>query len=120
PGGQLLEAISVAARELQKREDAVPVIVVLSIGGIEHISVSDTQVLEEVRKSRAIMHVISVASSAMRTARAGQAEPAATDAVSQQRAALAESEQFAGASDLNNVLDRGPAQSGGRRQEVVT
>jgi hypothetical protein len=120
PGGQLLSAISGALVELLKREDAAPVLLVLSVGGVEHISIPDDQVLEELRKSRAVMHVISIAGTAMRTARTGQAEPVATDAVSQQRAALAESEQFAGASDLNNVLDRGPAQSGGRRQEVLT
>jgi hypothetical protein len=120
PSGQLLEAISSAAIEFQKREDARPVILVLSVGGVEHTSLSSDRVLDELRKSRAVMSVISVHGNAMRTAPSGQDAPAATDNISQQRAALAASEQFDGATDLNNVLDRGPSQSGGRRQEVIT
>ena len=120
PGGQLLEAISSAAVEFQKREDARPVLLVLSVGGVEHTSVPGGRVLDELRKSRAVMSVVSVQGNAMRTTPPGQNAPAATDNISQQRAALAASEQVDGASDLNNVLDRGPAQSGGRRQEVIT
>ena len=67
PRGQLLEAISSAALEFQKREDARPVLLVLSVGGVEHTSVPGDRVLDELRKSRAVMSVISVHGNAMRT-----------------------------------------------------
>ena len=94
-----------------------PVLLVLSVGGVEHTSLPGDRVLEDLRKSRATMVVVSTTRAASRA----QDEPAQpTNNISQERAALAASEEFYGASDLNNVLDRGPSQSGGRRQEVIT
>ena len=67
------------------------------------------------------MFVISVKGSVFAAASPGQDAPAGTpNNITQQRAALAESEESSGARDLNTVLDRGPVQSGGQQRVVIT
>jgi VWFA-related protein len=102
-GGQLLEGIYEAARELKRREAPRAVIVALTVGGEEHSSVQAHDVLEELRQSGASLHVFSVASSALRTTRQ----------VTKPSALLEEN------LNLNEVLGDGPRQSGGRRDEIV-
>ena len=59
-GGQLLEGISEAAIELKKREAERPIIIALTVGGEEHSTVNSDHVLDQLRKSGAILHVFSV------------------------------------------------------------
>ena len=102
-GGQLLEGISEAALELRKREATRPVIIALTVGGQEHGTVTSNVVLDQLRKSGAVLHVFSVASSAIRA-------PVAATAP---RDLLQENMH------LNRVLGDGPKQSGGTHQQIV-
>ena len=102
-GGQLLEGISEAALELRKREATRPVIIALTVGGEEHSTVNSDHVLDQLRKSAAILHVFSVERSALRS----------TVATSNPKDLLQENMH------LNRVLGDGPKQSGGRHQSIV-
>jgi hypothetical protein len=57
-GGQLLEGISETAKELQERKAPRPVIVALTVGGEEHSTVPAHHVLEQLRTSGAVLHVV--------------------------------------------------------------
>ena len=102
-GGQLLEGISEAALELRKREAKRPVIIAFTVGGQEHGTITSDLVLDQLRKSGAVLHVFSVASSAIRA-------PVTATAP---RDLLQENMH------LNRVLGDGPKQSGGRHQQIV-
>ena len=102
-GGQLLQSILDAARELDKREAARPIIVALTVPGEEHSTVPAHYVLSALRDSGAALHVISVANSASRQ----------MAAITKPSALLEEN------LNLGEVLGDGPKQSGGRRQEIV-
>lgn len=102
-GGQLLEGIFETAKDFQKRSAPRPVIVVLTVGGEEHSTLPAHHVLEELRKSGALLHVIATSSSALRP----------TAPVSRPGALLEEN------MNLSEVLGDGPKQSGGRREEIV-
>ena len=102
-GGQLLEGISEAAIELTKREAERPIIIALTVGGEEHSTVNSDHVLDQLRKSGAILHVFSVERSALRST-VNAANP---------RDLLQENMH------LNRVLGDGPKQSGGRHQSIV-
>ena len=102
-GGQLLEGISEAARELDKLEVARPVIIALTVGGQEHSTVKSDEVLDRLRRSGAALHVFSVATSAIRAPVAAQAP----------RDLLQENMH------LQRVLGDGPKQTGGRIQQIV-
>ena len=66
-GGYLLDAIQESARTLQRREAARPVIVVLALEGTEYSNVASDKVLESVRESRAIVHVLSIGKPTLKT-----------------------------------------------------
>jgi hypothetical protein len=102
-GGQLLEGISEAAVELRRREAQRPVIIALTVGGEEHSTVNSDLVLDQLRKSGAILHVFSVESSALRST-----------VVAQRPSALLQENMH-----LSRVLGDGPKQSGGRHQSIV-
>lgn len=102
-GGQLLEGIAETARDFQKRRTLRPVIVALTVGGEEHSTLPAHHVLDELRKSGAALHVISVTNSALRS----------TVAVQKPAALLGEN------LNLGEVLGEGPKQSGGSRGEIV-
>jgi VWFA-related protein len=102
-GGQLLEAISEAARELRRREARRPIIVALTVGGEEHSTIDAQLVLDQLKQSGAALHVISVASSALRVTRA----------ITRPSDLLGEN------LNLSEVLGDGPKQSGGRHEEIV-
>jgi hypothetical protein len=102
-GGQLLEGISEAARELDRLEAVRPVIIALTVGGQEHSTVRSDDVLDQLRKSGAALHVFSVAGSAIR-APVTAAAP---------RDLLQENMH------LQRVLGDGPKQSGGRNEQIV-
>ena len=102
-GGQLLEGIYETARDLERRKTDRAVIVVLTVGGEEHSSLPAHHVLDQLRKSGAALHVVSVSSSALRS----------MAAVDKPSALLGEN------LNLNEVLGDGPKQSGGVRSEIV-
>lgn len=102
-GGQLLEGIAETARDFGKRPARRGIIVALTVGGEEHSTLPARHVLDELRKSGAALHVISVTSSALRS----------TVAVQRPSALLGEN------LNLSEVLGEGPKQSGGRRDEIV-
>lgn len=102
-GGQLLEGISEAAIELHRREAPRPVIIALTVGGEEHSTATAHHVLDQLRRSGAILYVFSVANSALRS----------TVAVQRPSALLQEN------LNLQKVLGDGPKQSGGRHMEIV-
>ena len=102
-GGQLLEGILQSAIDLRKREAQRGVIVVLTVGGEEHSTVRADFVLDEIVRSGAILHVVSVARSALRST-----VPITT------AASLLEENL-----NLQEVLGEGPKQSGGRIVESV-
>jgi VWFA-related protein len=66
-GGYLLDAIQESARTLVRREAVRPVIVVLALEGTEYSNVAAGQVLQDVRRSGAIVHVVSVGKPGMKT-----------------------------------------------------
>jgi hypothetical protein len=102
-GGQLLEGISEAARELHKVEAKRPIIIALTVGGEEHSTVNSDFVLDQLRKSGAALYVFSVANSALR----------ATVAATTPKDLLQENMH------LFRVLGDGPKQSGGKHQQIV-
>jgi hypothetical protein len=102
-GGQLLDGISEAAIELQKREARRPVIVALTVGGQEHSTLPAHHVLDNLRKSGASLHVLTVVNNTLRS------QPATTSA----GALLGEN------MNLSEVLGDGPKQSGGGRDEII-
>jgi hypothetical protein len=102
-GGQLLQGIYDAAKDLEKREAPRPVILVLTIPGEEHSTLPARYVLDQLRDSGASLHVFSTASSASRQ----------RVAVNKASALLEEN------LSLSEVLGDGPKQSGGRREEIV-
>lgn len=101
-GGQLLSGISEAAIDFERRKVDRPVIVALTVGGEEHTEVPAHHVLEQLRKSGAALHVVSVIGSTLRaTAQANRVG----DLLNENLA-------------LSEVLGDGPKRSGGRREEV--
>jgi VWFA-related protein len=102
-GGQLLEGIAETARDFKERHARRGIIVALTVGGEEHSTLPANHVLDELRKSGAALHVVSVSGSTMRS----------TVAVQKPSALLGEN------LNLSEVLGEGPKQSGGTRGEIV-
>jgi hypothetical protein len=102
-GGQLLEGIFEAARDLRRREARRPVIVALTVGGDEQSPHLASEVLNELWKSRAALHVIYVESPAVRPSRPNSRP----------------SDLLEGNFNLSRVLGDGPKESGGRRHDVL-
>jgi VWFA-related protein len=102
-GGQLLEGIFEVAKDLERRKAERGILVVLTVGGEEHSPLPAHHVLDQLRKSGAALHVVSVSRSALR----GMAD------VQKPAALLGEN------LNLSEVLGDGPKQSGGRRDEIV-
>jgi len=102
-GGQLLQGIYEAARDLEKREAPRPIIVALSVPGEEHSTLPARHVLDKLKDSGASLHVFLVAASASR-----QMAP-----VTKPSALLEEN------MNLGEVLGDGAKQSGGRREDIV-
>jgi hypothetical protein len=101
-GGQLLEGISEAANELRRLEATRPVIVALTVGGEEHSTASSDHVLDQLRRSGAVLHVFSVEGTLR------------TTVVPKNPHDLLQSNMH-----LQRVLGDGPKQSGGRQQSIV-
>lgn len=101
-GGQLLAGISEAAIDFERRNVERPVILALTVGGEEHTPLPPHHVLEQLRKSGAALHVVSVMGSQLRPT----SQP--------NRAGDLLNENLG----LHEVLGDGPKRSGGRREEV--
>ena len=101
-GGQLLAGISDAALDFERRSVERPVILALTVGGEEHTPLPPQHVLEQLRKSGAALHVVSVIGSQLRPT----AQPNRVGDLLNENLGI------------NEVLGDGPKRSGGRREEV--
>ena len=111
---QLLEAIDEATKEVQ-HENRRPAIVVMRLGGEGPTTLMGNDVREKLRKSGAVLYVVSGAGAQ------GNAPPQArgTDPVSLQQGQLRDQELTEGQFALNQVLGDGAKDSGGRHDQVV-
>lgn len=118
-GGQVVEGIFEASKELQARDAARPVIVVLTDTDAEYSSLPAKLVLEQLRRSGTLLYVVGVVrlpvlrTSPNSTANAGPALPGAQSAVERP------SDLIDRQIDINQVLGDGPKQTGGRRVEIT-
>ena len=92
-GAYLLEGILDVSRGFQKREAARPVIVALTFEGIEYSNAGYERVLDELQKSGAALHVLSV----------GTPAGPVTDEIR----------------NKNVVIAQGTEASGGRREQLL-
>jgi VWFA-related protein len=113
-GAQLMEAIQGATKEVQ-HEERRPAIVVLRLGGEAASQITGNDLREELRKSGAVLYVVSAAGAQ------GSAPPQArgTDAVSVQQGQMRDAELAEGQFNLNQVLGDGAKDSGGRHDQVI-
>jgi VWFA-related protein len=113
-GAQLMEAIQDATKEV-RHEARRSVIVVMRLGGEAVTSLSGEDVREQLRKSGAVLHVVSAAGAQ------GKAPSQATgsDAVSVQQGQFRDAELAESASSLAQVLGDGSKESGGRYEQVI-
>ena len=103
-GGQLLEGIFEAAKVLRRRESARPVIVALTVGGEEQSPRPSGQVLDELWRSGAALHVLFVESRTIRPV-GPVAKP---------------SDLLEDTFNLSKVLSSGPKESGGHRRDILS
>lgn len=101
-GGQLLSGVFESALDFERRKVERPVIVALTVGGEEHTPLQPHHVLDQLRRSGAALHVVSVLGSTQRST-----------ATSNRPADLLNENL-----GLNAVLGDGPRRSGGRREEI--
>jgi VWFA-related protein len=111
---QLMEAIEEATKEV-RHEDRRPAIVVMRLGGEGPTTIPGNDLREELRKSGAVLYVVSGAGAQ------GSAPPQArgTDPVSVQQGQLRDQELSDSQFALNQVLGDGAKDSGGRHDQVV-
>jgi VWFA-related protein len=114
-GAQLMEAIQDATKDV-RRETKRPVIVVMRIGGEATSAMTGNDVREQLRKSGAILYVIST----LGAQRPAPSQITGTDAVSVQQGQLRDAELADAANNLAQVLGDGSKDSGGRHDEVVS
>jgi hypothetical protein len=114
-GAQLMEAIEQATKDVQ-HEERRPAILVLRLGGEAASEITGNNLREELRKSGAVLYVVSSAGAQ------GSAPPQArgTDAVSVQQGQMRDAELAEGQFNLNQVLNDGARESGGRHDQVIT
>lgn len=106
-GGYQLEAIRESALTLMRRSAPRPVIVVLAFEGTEYSSLSSKTVLDDVRRSGALVHVVSVGKPSTKTMTNWNQRP--TDSVHE---ALDET------ITRQAVFAEAPRRSGGRLEQV--
>jgi VWFA-related protein len=112
---QLIEAIAEVTKD-NAHEARRPAIVVMRIGGEAASSVAGTEVKEALRKSGAVLYVVSTLSATTRPASQVQGD----DIVSVARGKLADDEVESSALNLALVLGDGAKESGGRHEIVVS
>ena len=106
-GGYQLEAIRESALTLMRREARRPVIVVLAFEGTEYSSLSSKAVLDEVRRSGALVYVVSVGKPSTKTMTKWEQRP--TDSIHE---ALDET------LTRQTVFAEAPRRSGGRLEQI--
>jgi hypothetical protein len=121
-GAQLMEAIEEVTKDVRgetkevRSENKRPVIVVMRMGGEATTQLTADDVREQLRKSGAILYVVSTVGAN----RPVQGQAAGTDAASVQRAQLSNDEVTSSALNLAQVLGDGAKESGGRHDEIVS
>jgi hypothetical protein len=106
-GGQIVEGIFEASKELQRRAVERPIIVVFSDTDSEYSTLPAAHVLNQLQESGAKLYVISVARMVRGTLpNSGVVADKPSDLLDK-------------AVDVNQVLGDGPKQSGGRRAEII-
>jgi hypothetical protein len=113
-GAQLMEAIQDATKEVG-HEARRPVIVVMRLGGEAVTSLSGEDVREQLRKSGAVLHVVSAAGAQGKA----PSQATGTDAVSVQQGQFRDAELAESASSLAQVLGDGSKESGGHYEQVI-
>jgi VWFA-related protein len=111
-GAQLIEAIHDATKQVRS-ETKRPVILVTRVGGEAPTVSSGRQVREDLRKSGAILYVISTAGAE------GKAPSQARPGISSEQAQVADADMADSASNLAQVLGDGSKESGGRHEQVI-
>jgi hypothetical protein len=107
-GAYLLDAIVESARTLEVREARRPVIVVVALEGSEFSNVQGARVIEAVRRSGAILHVVAIGKPTLKTMTPWNQRP--TESIHQN---LDEN------ITRTNVFGNGTRLSGGRLEQVV-
>jgi VWFA-related protein len=112
-GAQLIETIHAATKHVQ-RDGTRPVILVTRVGAEATTALSGSDVRDELRRSGAILYVVS-------TVGAERAAPSqARQGISAEQAQLQDSEVADGAFNLAQVLGDGSKESGGRHDQVIS
>jgi hypothetical protein len=112
-GAQLMEAIQDALKGV-RREGARSVILVVRVGAEAPTTVSGDDVREQLRKSGAILYVVS-------TVGAQRAAPSQARAgISAEQAQLRADEDADGALNLAQILGDGATESGGRHEQIIS
>ena len=112
-GAQLMEAIQDVLKGV-RHEGRRPVILVVRVGGEAPTTVPGDDVREQLRKSGALLYVVS-------TVGAQRAAPSQARAgISAEQAQLRADEDADGALNLAQVLGDGAAESGGRHDQVIS
>jgi VWFA-related protein len=112
-GAQLMEAIQEATKNVSA-EGKRPVIVVLRVGAEDATSIPADDVREQLRKSGAVLYVLSTVGAQR------QAPSQARAGISSEQAQLRDDEVNDGALNLGQVLGDGSKESGGRHDQVVS
>ena len=112
-GAQLMEAIREAAGTV-RRDGRRPAILVLRVGGEAITPLSGNEVRDQVRKSGALLHVVSTLG-AQRTP-ASSARPG----ISSEQAQMQDNDTATSILNLGQVLGDGARESGGRHDQVVS
>jgi VWFA-related protein len=112
-GAQLMETIQDATREI-RREATRPVILVARVGSESPTSIPPEDVRAQLRKSGAVLYVISTLGADR------QAPSSARAGISVEQAQLADAEVTDGAFSLAQVLGDGARESGGRNDQVIS
>jgi hypothetical protein len=112
-GGQLIEAIADATKTVSS-EGTRPVILVLRVGAEATTSLTGDEVREQLRRSGAILHVVSTVGAER------SAPPSARPGISAEQAQLHDAEAAESANNLAQVLGDGSKESGGRHEQVIS
>jgi len=101
-GGQLLDGITQTSLDMARRKAGRPIIVALTVGGEDVTPIAPHEALDQLRRSGAALHVVSVLNSAMR-AIAPATKP--SDLLNENLG-------------LHEMLGDGPKRSGGHLEEI--
>jgi hypothetical protein len=112
-GAQLMEAIREAAGTV-RHDGRRPAILVLRVGGEANTPLSGDEVLAQLRRSGALLHVVSTLGA--------QRSPAssARQGISAEQAQMADNDTATSSLNLGQVLGDGSKESGGRHDQVVS